>query len=282
MSLFKRDFNKPGPGVPKDAPRKKGFARFFEVLTRDFSNLLKLNLLVFLCALPAQAAYAAALLFLLAAGQLNGWFYLFLALGALLSFPVGPAFTAAVGLVVHMLRDEPGFLWHDFKKLFRENFRTALLPGVFFTLFVVLEVVAILIQPVLSAGVSLVFAGALFLSVLLFAMCAPYYFLQGAFLELGALGKLKNSILLALGNLPRSAGGAVFGTGITVALYFLLPMSFPVLLLVGYTVPLLIQLMFIWPVVDKTFHIDATLLARAAAGAQAPEDGAEESSAQGE
>ena len=281
MSLFRSNYNKPGPGVPKDAPRKKGPARFFEVLARDFSNLLKLNLLLFLCSLPAQVAYAVALLFLAATGQVSLWFYLFLALGAVLSFPVGPALTAAAGLVVHMLRDDPGFLWHDFKKLFRENFRSTLLPGVLAALLAVLEVAVVMLQPVLSGGVSPVLAGALFLSVLLLAMCTPFYFLQSAFLELGAFGKLKNSILLALGNLPRSAGGAVFGTGITVALYFLLPGSFPVLVLVGYTVPLLIQMMFVWPVVDKVFHIDKTLQARARAEAAEADLTAEEGGARG-
>ena len=30
MGLFTRNFDKPGPGVSPDAPRKKGAARFFE------------------------------------------------------------------------------------------------------------------------------------------------------------------------------------------------------------------------------------------------------------
>ena len=32
MGLFMRNFDKPGPGVSPDAPRKKGAARFFEIL----------------------------------------------------------------------------------------------------------------------------------------------------------------------------------------------------------------------------------------------------------
>ena len=85
MSIFKNNYNKPGPGVPRDAPRKKGVPRFFEVLSRDFSNLVKLNLILFIFTLPAQAAYFLALLFLHAAGYATLWFYLFLALGAVLS-----------------------------------------------------------------------------------------------------------------------------------------------------------------------------------------------------
>ena len=39
MGLFTRNFDKPGPGVSPDAPRKKGAARFFEILGRDFSTI---------------------------------------------------------------------------------------------------------------------------------------------------------------------------------------------------------------------------------------------------
>ena len=36
MALFNFHFDRPGPGVSPDAPRKKGPARFFEMLGRDF------------------------------------------------------------------------------------------------------------------------------------------------------------------------------------------------------------------------------------------------------
>ena len=38
MGLFHQNFDKPGPGVSPNAPRKKGAARYFEVLARDFST----------------------------------------------------------------------------------------------------------------------------------------------------------------------------------------------------------------------------------------------------
>ena len=57
MGIFNRDFNKPGPGVNKDEPRKKGAARFFELLTRDFGDLIKLNLLFCVCAIPTVSVF---------------------------------------------------------------------------------------------------------------------------------------------------------------------------------------------------------------------------------
>ena len=51
MGLFTRNFDKPGPGVSPDAPRKKGAARFFEILGRDFSTIWLAGILA-VCRLP--------------------------------------------------------------------------------------------------------------------------------------------------------------------------------------------------------------------------------------
>ena len=45
MGLFSINYNKPGPGVSKDAPVKKPFFRFWEVYFRKFFDLIKLNML---------------------------------------------------------------------------------------------------------------------------------------------------------------------------------------------------------------------------------------------
>lgn len=46
------DYNKPGPGVDKNAPKKKGIALFFEILGGKFFNLIPLSLLYWLFCLP--------------------------------------------------------------------------------------------------------------------------------------------------------------------------------------------------------------------------------------
>lgn len=46
------DYSKPGPGVKKDGPKKKGFVVFFEIYFRKFWKLIVGNLLFVLVALP--------------------------------------------------------------------------------------------------------------------------------------------------------------------------------------------------------------------------------------
>ena len=55
MSLFPsaNDF-KSGPGVEKDAPRKTGVGRFFELVGRDMSGMFLANLLTCLGFLPVR------------------------------------------------------------------------------------------------------------------------------------------------------------------------------------------------------------------------------------
>ena len=55
MGLF--NYSKPGPGISKDAPKKKGFFLYFELFGRKFSKLISLNILYFLCSLPMMILY---------------------------------------------------------------------------------------------------------------------------------------------------------------------------------------------------------------------------------
>ena len=52
MALFNFHFDRPGPGVSPDAPRKKGPARFFEILGRDLTSFYLAGLLALVSALP--------------------------------------------------------------------------------------------------------------------------------------------------------------------------------------------------------------------------------------
>lgn len=52
MGLFFRNYNKPGPGIDKDAPQKKALFRFLELLSRKSMRLIGLNILYFIVLLP--------------------------------------------------------------------------------------------------------------------------------------------------------------------------------------------------------------------------------------
>ena len=52
MGLFSRNWDKPGPGVEKDAPQKNAFFKYFELVGRKIWQLVTQNLFFFLVTLP--------------------------------------------------------------------------------------------------------------------------------------------------------------------------------------------------------------------------------------
>ena len=50
--FFRKNYAAPGPGIDPDEPEKTGMARFAEILSLECTTLLKLNLLLLLCAVP--------------------------------------------------------------------------------------------------------------------------------------------------------------------------------------------------------------------------------------
>ena len=61
MGLFGSNYERAGSGIAKNAPKKKGFFRFFEIFGRKFWKLFELNLLYFLSFLPVIGAVVLAL-----------------------------------------------------------------------------------------------------------------------------------------------------------------------------------------------------------------------------
>lgn len=254
MAIFWRSYNKPGPGVDKEAPQKKGAARFLELFALNFGRIVKLNLLYQCFLLPSQV-------FLFAAFFVPQNFWLFLALSVLAGLPIGGAKTAFYFCISKMFRDEPGFLWHDFIKSFKENFKQGLFVGLLFHASTVSQIALalnIFFGNFLAGVPQVIFI----VSVLLLQMVAPYYFLQLAYLKLQNPALFKNSVLLAVGNLPRSFCGALANIASAVAIIIFQLVSFPIAVFFGYAFPAFICLFFIWKPVDSTFKISETLKER--------------------
>ena len=259
MAFFKPNYSKPGPGVPKDEPPKKGIARFFEIMGRDFGNLLKLNLLVVLCCLlPMTFLLLSIFSILWGSGGYLLYFLLALASGIL----VGPARTAEAYVISKMLRDDPGFVWHDFKKAFKENFKLSVAPGLLYVAIMGSQVLGFVIFFAAEQRPGIMWAAFLILSCGLTMVVAPYFFAQAPYLDLSARILLKNSLLLGVRNLPRSVAGGVLQLGLLAAQWSAFPATLPVILLLGVSFPALINMMWVWPLVDKTFKIDETLKKR--------------------
>ena len=146
MGLFSFNYAKPGPGVEKDAPKKKGIFLYFELLGRKFFKLCQVNMLYFLCSIPYLV-----LMFLLITGMFGSKFgkimeilavegasdetvsTVMLMLSSCITMLVyalwgaGPASASFAYVTRCFTREEHSWILSDFFKIFKENFKQGMI-----------------------------------------------------------------------------------------------------------------------------------------------------------
>lgn len=133
MGLFPsaNDF-KAGKGVEKDAPRKTGIGRFFELVGRDMNGMFLANLLTCIGFAPVIC--------LVYIGFLQNSLPVMLGSAAVGGLLAGPALAGMYDTVLRALRDEAGYWWVTYRKAFKRNFKASLAPGVLYTVVVTLQI----------------------------------------------------------------------------------------------------------------------------------------------
>ena len=234
--------------------RNERIPRFVGLFFGEFRGLIKLNLLFLLCALPTVGLFILGFL-----GFFSG---AALALSIIAAYPIGGAVTAYFFSLTRMLRDVPGFIWHDFRRKFLENVKQSAAPGIMCTAFIYMQVY--LWGPFLFGGAGIdpgwLITGIVFL--LIFGMVTPYIFLQIAYVDLRMRQIIMNSVLIAFANAPHSIMGAISGSVIWVAFILFFPDSLvfaPLLALIGFSLSGLLCIVWVWPSVNKQFKIEETL-----------------------
>lgn len=147
------DYNRPGPGVPKDAPPKPPVVVFFGILQRKFWNLIKVNLLFLIFNIPAlllgmfiMLAFFPNILpnaFESAETLINDTIVKFILLTLMMCVPMittGPAQAGFTYILRNYAREEHAFIWSDFKDHAFKNMKQSLATGIinFIATFVIL------------------------------------------------------------------------------------------------------------------------------------------------
>lgn len=116
MSLFGlNDYTKAGPGIAKNAPKKKPFFEFFELYFRKFWKLLELNLLTALFCIPVVT--------------------------------IGPAIAGMTRVLRNYRLEKNAFIFHDFWKGFSRNLKQSIPVGLLDILFAVSAYAALQVYP---------------------------------------------------------------------------------------------------------------------------------------
>lgn len=226
MGLFSINYSKPGPGVDKDAPQKKGIFRYFEIFFRKFWKLLQLNLIYVICSIPlllimymlapvsdsflsrlvASSGLEADAEELILTMQLT--LRCFFAVIVLVFWGSGPASASYAYITRCFTREQHAWIFSDFKDKFIENFKQSIVVVIIDIIVMLLAIYGIYFYFVTykSTGSQLwLFACCLMCTMLLVYTFMHFYIYQFMVTFSSKLSQLyKNALIFSLAQLPYS------------------------------------------------------------------------------
>ena len=258
MGLFPsaKDFEE-GPGVDKNTPRKTGILRFFEVVGRDLTGMFLATFLACLGFVPGICivlfGFASGSLVVMAAGAVIG--------GAI----AGPCLAGVYDTVLRALRDEPGYWWSTYRRAFRQNWKSSILPGIFYGLIITLQVSLVYFCVTMPArGVQVgtgIWVGAI-LNLIVFHMLFTYMWPQVVLLNQPFHQTLVNSLLCMLGFLPHALAASLLQIVFWGIVILTMPLGVVLMVLLGFWFTTEICCQMITGDLERVFHVEAQIRAK--------------------
>lgn len=244
--LFQYNFDKPGPGVNPDEPRKTGYPRFEELLLNSGGNFFKAGLLACFSFLPFYIGLAIAVV--------SHQFPLMLLAAVLGGMIAGPQITGMADTILRAQRDEPGMWWLTYKDAWKKNWKASLAPGGL-TGFLFGPLVFMLLH-LNTQSLSIAVLLGLLLSMLLIFSITTYLFPQVALFDMKLGPILRNAMLMTLRHPVRTLSAALlqaFYWGAFLAYY---PISQVVLPLTGLWFPMFVGLSVVYTPMEAEFNLE--------------------------
>ncbi len=212
--FFRKDYNVPGPGIPKDEPEKTGPARLLQIIQLEAGTIFLLNLLFVVSCIPVVT--------------------------------IPPAIFAMNQVIRKMMLDQPVLCFYDYRTAFRTYWKQAY--GAFFLTALPLAASGFgAYFYLLQATQNLVmFAPFLVCSTILLVTLLTSGCLYGA-LSMGMKLRpaLRLALALGLGRPLRPIVAAAVGYGLLLFGILELPISLIYMLLLGFSAPCLLSNFFL-------------------------------------
>lgn len=179
MGLFYNN-NVAGSGVAKKAPGKKPFFRFWEIFANKFWTFFTINFIYFLFCIPVVT--------------------------------IGPATAAMTALMRNIYLERPQFIFHDFWKAFKKNFKQSFVIGLLDVAFLALSFFSYgFYTTSMDSNNTYWFFYALTMAAqVIFLMMNFYIYPQIVALNLRMGAIIKNSVILIFANIKCNLITLVF------------------------------------------------------------------------
>lgn len=255
MGLFPsvNDF-KAGPGVEKDAPRKTGIGRFFELVGRDMNGMFLANLLTCIGFIPVISLVYIGFLMNSLLVMLGG-----AAVGGVLA---GPVLAGMYDTVLRALRDEAGYWWTTYRRAFRRNFKASILPGIFYCVVVTVQIFIVyfcfnLLYQGVNVGLPL-WVG-MVLNLVIFHMFFSYMWPQVVLLDQPLLATFKNSLNCMMAFLPHALAASIVQVVFWGLVILCMPLGLLLMLVFGFWFSCEVSCQIVYGDIDRVFQIEKRL-----------------------
>lgn len=223
-------YEKTGVGIPKNAPKKKGILRFFELFFRKFWKLLEVNILYTVFFIPLVLALYA----ILKVSSVTVTALMTVICLSVFVLTIGPATAGVIKILRNFTIEKHSFILTDFKKAFTENYKKSLAMGLIDILFFSVISAAMYVYPKLAKEYEnnlILILFVICVSMALVAVMMNFYtFLMIVATDVSFKNVLKNSLVLSLVALKKN----------------LLTLFITLLIIIAFTVAIIWNLSFIF------------------------------------
>lgn len=265
MGLFNSYFTKPGPGVDKDAPEKLRIWQFFEIFWGQLSKLSLINMIYFVAMLPLVAGLAIcfkvdflspSIITLRVPGTIDLIGLILIVASLFISFPATLGFTYVMR---NIQRREHAWLWHDFIKHTKANYKKGVINGIVTLLayYLILNARGLYYsQQIFGSGYINSFLATLMLALLVLFIWAQFYVnTMIVTFDLSLKNIYRNAVLFAISNAPRnilvSIICLILGFGVFVLAYIIPVLAVILAILILYSLFGFITVFCVYPTIDK-------------------------------
>ncbi|MBQ4526643.1 MAG: YesL family protein [Clostridia bacterium] len=237
---------KPGPGIPDNAPEKRRFFQFFEILGAKITKLMQLNFIYLLCLIPLifglyfsftlnpeihDFSDLARVPLLTFAPD-----YLSLIVLIVSVFITGPATAGFVFVLRNMQRREHTWVFSDFFEHFKKNFAKASLMSaidlvVYIMLYIAFSFYMFIMPsevPEMGTMMPAVASGIVACIAIVFTWAHYYIYTIMVTFDLEFKHIIKNSIMFAVGKLPLNLLITLIVGAIVVGMVYIMAYSIAV------------------------------------------------------
>ena len=260
------NYDKPGPGVRKDAPRKKGVLLFFELLGRKLGAYVKLNFTYLITCIPAFALITHVLfsmlvelakpqpeehaMLLLIAAFISGFLTLV--------FGLSPFSAGYFYILKNYSEEMHAWVFSDFIEKFAKNVKQSLATFVIDLVVLIFALLSLRLYITFLpqfGSMLLIPMVVLLLVLVVYSLTTPYKWTMIVTIELKLRHIYKNSLFLTLGEIKRTlfliVASAIY-FGILGFLMLNVPLvGLVIYLLIGCSAYGLIQQINLYPVIKK-------------------------------